>query len=336
MAGTLLAHSLLHKGKTIQVFDDAHQGSSSIVAAGIINPVTGRRVVKSWLVDDLIPFAKKTYQALEQQLDEKFFYERNVVRILFSINDENIWLEKTADQQVDQYVLEGEDLGTFKDKINEGVSIGEVQHSAQVDMPFLLEKSKEFFIKKEMYASELFDYQQVKFNDEFVFYKKYQAKKIIFCEGQRGRNNPWFGSLPFEVAKGEVILVKIPDANFDKILKHKLFVVPLQNDLYWIGSTYDWDSPNDLPTEEAKQLLIYKLKKVLTIPFEVMDHQAAIRPTTFDRRPFVGLHAENKKIGIVNGMGTKGASLAPFFVNQFVNHLLQNDPIHSEADIARF
>ncbi len=336
LTGSLLAHALLQKGKTIHVFDNHHQHASSKVAAGIINPVTGRRVVKSWLIDDLIPFAKRTYKELETRLGIKIYYERNVIRILFSIKDENKWLEKTGDQTVAKYVLENKGLGSFSRKINEGEGVGEIQYSSQVDMPLLLDTTKTLFLNDKILDVEKFDYQLVRFEKEQVFYKKIKAKKIIFCEGQQGRNNPWFGKLPFEVAKGEVLLVKIPNANFDKILKHKLFVVPLQNDLYWIGSTYDWDSPDDLPTEEAKQLLIHKLKKVLTIPFEIVDHQAAIRPTTFDRRPLVGLHPENTLLGIVNGMGTKGASLAPYFVNQFVEFLLEGKALDKEADIARW
>ena len=125
-----MAHALLQKGKSIHVFDNHHQHSSSKVAAGIINPVTGRRVVKSWLVDDLIPFAKKAYQELETRLGIKIFYERNVIRILFSINDENKWLEKTGDQSVAKYVLENNDLGSFSGKINEGEGVGEIQYSS--------------------------------------------------------------------------------------------------------------------------------------------------------------------------------------------------------------
>ena len=300
-----------------------------------MNPVTGRRVVKGWLIDQLIPSAKSTYERLEELFGVKFYHQRNVLRVLFSIKDENHWLEKTGDPLVEKYVIESNDYGLFKNKIIEGEALGEVQYSAQVDMPLLLEKSKEYFADKNMMNVELFDYQQVKINDDSVSYKHFEAKKIIFCEEHQGRLNPWFGDLPFEVAKGEVLLVKIPGANFEKILKHKLFVVPLPNDIYWIGSTYDWDTIDDLPTEKKKQFLIKKLETVLTVPYEIIDHQAATRPSTFDRRPFLGLHPENPCLGIFNGMGTKGASLIPFFANQYVEFLLEGKTINPEANIDR-
>lgn len=305
------------------------------MAAGIINPVTGRRIVKGWLIDELIPVAKRIYSDLEIKLGAKFYHEKNVLRVLFSIQDENLWLEKTGDALVERYVVESNDYGKFTGKISEGEAIGEVQHSAQVDMPLLLEKSKEYFIQNRIYHGESFDYQDIKLTEQKVYYKNIEAKKIIFCEGQQGRFNPWFGDLPFEVAKGEVLLVKIPDANFDKILKHKLFIVPLANEMYWIGSTYDWNNKDDLPTEKGRELLIKKLEKVLTVPYEIMDHQAAIRPTTFDRRPLLGLHPDHPTLGILNGMGTKGASLSPYFVEQYVDFLLEGKPINQEATIER-
>jgi len=381
ITGTLLAHALLEKGKTVQIYDNNYFGSSSKVAAGIINPVTGRRIVKGWLIDELIPVAKTVYERLGKLLGQKFYHQKNVLRVLFSIKEENLWLEKTGDALVEKYVLESNDYGLFKNKITEGEALGEVQYSAQIDMPLLLEKSKEYFSNKKLMNVELFDYEQVRLGDEQVIYKNVEAKKIIFCEGHQGRKNPWFGNLPFEVAKGEVLLVKIPNAHFDKnveaikiifceghqgrknpwfgnlpfevakgevllvkipnahfdkILKHKLFIVPLQNDIYWIGSTYEWNDLDELPTEEKKQFLIKKLDKFLTIPYEIVDHQAAIRPSTFDRRPMLGLHPDHDCLGIVNGMGTKGASLAPYFVNQFVDFLLEEKLINEDATIERF
>lgn len=331
-----MAYELLRKGKTIQIFDNNFQGNSSKVAAGIINPVTGRRIVKGWLIDDLIPAARTFYKRIENLLNQKFHHQRNVLRVLFSIKEENLWLEKTGDSLVEKYVIESNDYGLFKNKITEGEALGEVQYSAQIDMPLLLEKSQEFFSNEGMMNVELFDYDQVEIETEKVVYKNIEAEKIIFCEGHQGRKNPWFGDLPFEVAKGEVLFIKIPNADFKKILKHKLFIVPLQNDIYWIGSTYEWDDLDENPTEKEKHSLIKKLDKILTIPYEIVDHKAAIRPSTIDRRPFLGLHPEHNCLGILNGLGTKGASLAPYFVNQFVEFLLEKRPINKEANIDRF
>jgi len=55
-----------------------------------------------------------------------------------------------------------------------------------------------------------------------------------------------------------------------------------------------------------------------------------------ERRPFVGLHPANPKVGILNGMGTKGCSLAPYFAKQLAEQLIFDKPISAEANINRF
>ena len=55
LAGSLLASELLDAGKTIQIFDADHEGAASAIAAGIINPITGRRLVKSWMIMSFYP-----------------------------------------------------------------------------------------------------------------------------------------------------------------------------------------------------------------------------------------------------------------------------------------
>ena len=74
----------------------------------------------------------------------------------------------------------------------------------------------------------------------------------------------------------------------------------------------------------------------LKVPFEIVDHVASVRPANMERRPFVGLHPKFSAVGILNGMGTKGCSLAPFFAKQLADHLTEGKPIYADADVKRF
>jgi hypothetical protein len=48
------------------------------------------------------------------------------------------------------------------------------------------------------------------------------------------------------------------------------------------------------------------------------------------------MHPQHPQIGIFNGMGTKGCSLAPFFAKELADHLIYNQPITIDADVKRF
>ncbi len=112
--------------------------------------------------------------------------------------------------------------------------------------------------------------------------------------------------------------------------------MPWYDGLWWIGSTYENTYETTLPTEAFKQQTIKQLQQVLKVPFEIVHHWAGLRPAAVERRPFVGLHPNHPHVGILNGMGTKGCSLAPWFAAELAHHLVEGKAIDPEADVSRF
>ena len=162
------------------------------------------------------------------------------------------------------------------------------------------------------------------------------AQKIIFCDGVESFQNPYFKNLPFAPNKGEALLVEIKDIPDNLIYKKGINLVPLNDHLFWVGSSYEWQFQDDQPTEIFRKRTELILLDWLKAPFKIMEHFASVRPATLERRPFVGFHPLNKCFGILNGMGTKGCSLAPYFANQLVENMLHQKPIDAGADINRF
>ena len=167
-------------------------------------------------------------------------------------------------------------------------------------------------------------------------WKNWNAEKIIFCDGLNSMNNPYFKALPFAPNKGEALIVKIKGLAHTNIYKSNITIVPWKDDLFWVGSSFEWQFQDSLPTESFKEKMIIALDAVLKIPYEVVDHLVGIRPANTERRPFVGLHPEFPHLGICNGMGTKGCSLAPYFTKQLIDHIEQGSLIAPEADVKRF
>jgi len=120
------------------------------------------------------------------------------------------------------------------------------------------------------------------------------------------------------------------------IYKQGINIVPWGDDYFWIGSSHEWSYDNLHPTPLFRQKIENQLKHWLKLPFTFVDHLASERPATVERRPFVGLHPTSPQVGILNGMGTKGCSLAPFFAKQLSDHLIENKPLYAEADVSRF
>jgi glycine/D-amino acid oxidase-like deaminating enzyme len=72
------------------------------------------------------------------------------------------------------------------------------------------------------------------------------------------------------------------------------------------------------------------------VPYTVLGQQAGIRPSGKDRRPIMGLHPRHPALGLFNGLGTKGCSLAPYMAHLLTMHLLQGAPLPPETDIKRY
>lgn len=337
LAGALLAYFLRADGHEVAVLDDAQPRGATRVAAGLINPVTGRHFVKSWRIDELLPFARSTYRALESELDVPLYHERTIIRALHSIEEENNWLGRCADPGYRAYISDEAGLGAYGDWIVPPHGFGAVKGGAQVEVGTLINKYREVLESEGCLFRESIDYTKLILTDDGVRYGNIQARQLVFCEGHWTRENPFFQSLPLIGDKGEILIVRFPaGVQFDAILKHRVFVVPLADSSYWIGSNYDSRFESDAPTEQGRGWLEQNLRRTLTCPFEVLAHRAAIRPTVRDRRPLLGRHPQHAQLAIFNGLGAKGASLGPFWARHFADYLQEKTTLDPMVDIGRF
>ncbi len=335
LAGTLLGYFLEKSGKRILFVDNGYKTAASTVAAGIFNPITGRRFVKSWMIDTLFPFAKETYAEIEREINQQIFYPNHIIRALFNHVEENHWLMRSDLPENLPYVEPKEDYGRYKGRIQEPYSYMELRNAGRADILGLIQAFRKKWLSLGRLVEEQLNYELLDIRKEGVFYKDLMAPTMIFCEGYMARENPHFSYLNYNPTKGELLLVKIPNVDFRKMLKHKLYIVPFGDDIYWVGATNDWNNIDDIPTAENRKYLEDRLQSFLKVPFEVLEHKAAVRPTVKDRRPYLGLHPKYPQLAIFNGLGTKGASLGPYWAQHFSDFLCGHSEIDSQVDIQR-
>lgn len=336
IAGTVLAHTLEDANLDFHIIHQYKEGQSSSVAAGIINPITGKNFVKSWQIDLLLPFAKKKYELWEQKLKAKFYYPRNVFRAIHSVSEQNDWLAKTADPSVKHYISAYLDKTPFDWLNNAPLGYGQTTGGGQVLWNEFLMLSQKYWEEKGQYTSTHFDYSEMKISPKGIQFREYLAEKVIFCEGYFMLQNPWFNYLPLDGAKGEAKLLQFDHKPLDTILKHKIFLAPYSEGTLWAGATNMWEFSNFLPEPEMEVFLEAEISKMLKVPTSDMKHLVGIRPTVKDRRPLIGFHPKFPQLLIFNGLGTKGTSLAPYWASQLLEFLTDKKPISKEVNISRF
>ena len=119
-------------------------------------------------------------------------------------------------------------------------------------------------------------------------------------------------------------------------MKSSVFLIPLGDDLYCVGATYEWEDKSNNITEKGKDELLSKLKTFLKCDFKLINQVAGIRPTVIDRRPLVGRHPENKNMYILNGLGTRGVMIAPYVAKKLFDFIEYKVRLDNEINITRF
>lgn len=333
LAGTTLAHTIEAKGYSYHIIDQKNHNSATKVAAGLINPVTGRRYVKSWMVDLFLPKAQDFYTELENKLGKRFYTQLAIRKIL--ANEEIIgfferkmkedemqnWKEETPSILPESLRYSAKNIGSLK--------------GARLDTKAFLESSLEHFEFNNHFQERMIIYSDLILSNNHIEYNGNSYKYCVFCEGYQLKNNPFFNYLPLNLCKGEVLTLA-SDHDLDACYQKNNFVFPIDNMHLRCGSNYEWNNLNNEPTQEVKKELLDKMDTMLKLQYKVCEHKAGIRPTVKDRRPLLGKNQEHSNLFVFNGLGTKGVSLAPFFANHLIEHITLGKNLMKEVDIKRF
>jgi len=334
LAGSILAWQLMKSGQKTMVISNDASPSASRVAAGLFNPVTGKRLVLQADAETIIPAAQALYRELETHFDQRFFHEKSMFRVIKDAKEYKSFEKRAEDPAYAQY------LGEICDppiSLNSSNEVFEQHNTGYLDTNRVLDCLRDYFIARESYRAALFNHNDLVVTDKTISWNGIQTQRIIFCEGFMGKDNPWFNWLPFQPAKGEILSLKTDHSLPDQIINGGKWLLPVHDGSYKTGATYDHDLSSITPSERGKSELIDGMQKLLSSPieFELQDHQAGVRPNTLDKQPFIGLHHEQPEIGIFNGFGSKGSMLIPYYSAAFARHLIDGSPIPAEANICR-
>ena len=334
LAGIAFTEELLNHNKSFVVFEDNSQ-NSSLVAGGIYNPVILKRFTPVWNAKEQLDIALPHYRNLEKKFNKVYHHKIDIYRIFKSIEEQNNWFVACDKILLRDYMLP--EIIQNKNKfLNAPFDLGKLTGTGRIDVKSLAHDYRSFLKQKNVFIEEKFYHNQIKNFEKHIEYQGYKSKKIIFCEGYGLKDNPYFNYLPMRETKGELITIHAPDLKVHYLIKSAIFMLPLGNDLYKVGATFNWDDKTKVPTVKGKDELEFKLNTVINCTYKIVEHTAGIRPTIKDRRPLVGIHPNNKKLAILNGLGTRGVMIAPLMAKKLYQHIENNSVLDREISIERF
>jgi glycine/D-amino acid oxidase-like deaminating enzyme len=334
ICGTFLSYYLQRVGKKVLVIDEVNASSASRVASGVINPVTGRSVVTTWMAETLLPFAEMAYKAIGNVIKEKVLLDAKIAAFTSTeqmqnafekrLNEENSYIKKLSSE-------------TYSELFHISNETYLIEPSYVIDLHALLDGWRKHLTETDSLLNESFDEKELGLNAAGVSYKEITAESIIYCNGISSFQSKYWSHLPYALNKGQALIIQT-ELPRDHVYKFgAMSLVPWDNDTWWVGSSYENNYETESPTEGFRSQAEMQLKAILKKQFKVIDHISGVRPAVIvERRPFVGFHPSFKRVGILNGMGTKGCSLAPYFSHQFAEYIISNTTIEPSADVMRF
>ncbi|MCW5547359.1 MAG: FAD-binding oxidoreductase [Opitutaceae bacterium] len=298
LAGTVLGLALEQAGIGFRIVDAGHAGAASAAAAGIINPIAGRRLVRTPRIGELLPLARTAYRELEVRLGVPLWRELRVRRLFRDERERRIFLAKQAGGELAPFAGEADAAGFW------------IAPAARVDVPALLAAARARWLKAGLLREAAFDWAR----------RDPAHELVIDCTGAAARRGP-FAGLKFEWSKGETLQIALPGLDPDVIVNRGHWLLPLTAETAWVGATHEPGVDDTAPPAAARALLLDAAAGLAAAPVQPRAQFAGVRLTTRDKLPVAGRHPADPRRGICAALGGRGALFAPWLARQWVEHL---------------
>jgi glycine oxidase len=327
LAGSILGLLMDLDGFDVTLIDNDYKSSSSIVAAGMWNPVSFKKLNESWMASQQLDVAFEIYPKLEELLGAKFFHPQELVRIFPDNRAGNEWDERSVHPELSRYLTDKQDT-EIASQCKQPFGHGVVKDAGWLDTLVFLSAAKNYFLNK----SKL---QLREFSIEDELTEIANGAIVIYCIGWKTLFHHSFPWVPLVPNKGEVLTFRNEHLQLNRMVNFGKFIIPLGKNTFRLGATYALNEPNPLPTAEGRNEMVNQFKEFFSHEPEIIDHKSGYRPTLLDRKPILGFHPENNQIGVFNGFGSKGVMLIPFFAKHFIDHL-NGSNLMRDVNVVRF
>ncbi len=341
LAGATLAGDLRLRGHRVLVYDAGRPDSASRVAAGLVNPVAGRRFALAWRAAELIPYAADYYRALEARLGQSFFTAAPIFKVFGSAQEQADTVARSGARPWGDFVgdILTHDPGLPGVRAPHGGAW--LRHGGYLAVAELLGALATEGLAAGWLRCETFDWEKLVSaptgaSSEFIYNGTVRAQRVVCCEGAEAINNPYFSWLPLTPNQGEVIDVECAGLDARQVLNRSAYVVPLGAGCFRVGATYRWPPFAEGPTADGRTELTSRLAALTDAPFAVVGQRAGVRPAVRDRKPLLGPHPAVPGLSFCGGYGSKGVVLAPRLAALMADWLAGRADLWPEVSLARY
>jgi len=338
LAGTVLALSLVQQGQRVVVVDAALPYASSRAAAGIYNPVTGKRRQLTWAAAELWPALEAFYPWAQHLLGASFFYPLPNIRPFFTALERAEAQAQAADSAHPLSawikVLDAP-LWQPAAQVHAPYGVLVVPRSGYVDVMAFCHAARAWLVNSGCFIEALPQPADIDAKSGQPHWQGYRYQGVIWATGAFPLADAGWQALPLAPLKGEILHVSScePALLAGGVLNRAAYLAPRADGTLWAGSTYEHRYSDNGPTEAARVSILERVSLFYKPELQVLNHWAGIRPSVKDRRPLLGALGGRQGQYVFTGMGTKGVSLAPWCAGHMCRYLLGGIPLPAEVAV---
>ncbi len=319
LAGSVLALSAQKRGMRTHVIDNNYSRSASMVAAGMWNPVSFRRIIPVWRADETMETLETWYPEMEAELEASFYHPKPVIRVFPNEAYAVLWQQRTE---------EGMPWVAYPESLPAGVKApfgaGVVRRAGFVHIPRFIAATRKRLEQQNHFTQAEFKEEEVETEGELLRVNGRLTKRLVIATGTSALQLEAFRELPLRTNKGEVLDVESDVLPRDVTMNNGKWLLPYHDKVYKLGASYEWQRSDEEPTDEVKAALLEKAAAMLDVPLKVTAHRAGLRPTVKDRRALVG-PLKMRGWYSFNGLGTRGVLIAPYLAEKLLDGFERED-----------
>ncbi len=315
------------------IVDPNDAQTCSKAAAGLITPVTGRRLTLSWRIEQCLPEAIGLYQELEALLGARFWHPLRHLRLFREPEEVAYWKSRAAQSPWRQDWVEESTQslqGLSVSLLNDHGGFW-LQNAGWLDTTTYLEASRVFFQKSGSWRQGNVAEEEIEVTTDGVSWQGETFDRIVLCRGWQQQGSQYFSWLTFQSARGIMMDLETAGPLPDHAVSKRCWMLPKDDHRFLVGSTYEFDW--ERPMEESLEELHSKLREMFLSDYRVTATRAGIRPIVKRMQLVLGRHPSWDRLAVFNGLGSKGALRAPYFAKMLAEHLLDGKPIDAEVDV---
>lgn len=334
LAGISLALELVLRGKDIVLLDNPESTTSSRIAAGIIHPVVPKGVRLTWMGETIFSLITPWYMGWEKRLQAAFFQPMEGFQIHPNQATADFWSERAHTDEMQHWIGMLSHDAIYGISQNNGYT--PINQCARLDTKAFLDAALLWLNDKITVQHSQFHHASLKKQGKQWQYGEYVSDGVVFCEGIKVLENPWFHHLHFHPTAGDILTLRFEAELPQALYKNRSWLVPDGKGNWLAGSTFHKGSRETIPLPEDADSIMVQVQSWIQIPFTLRKHQRGVRPTVEGRRPYLGQHPTDAGIFIYNGLGSKGSSLIPWLSPMMAEFICNGKSLNSEVDISRF